>query len=253
MDDAAAAPAASIPVFLNRSLPEGARLELFQYQLYPRGRPLPVPASAAQRGQRVASRWRPHANRVEIELPLDMRETVYNREKGAALAEACAPMGAIGVPGETAIKQERGIDAPPPRFDRIRLESADVPNATRYFVGTVHNNEMHLTPLDAVLQLRPSMQHVDMLHQADEHERRRAAAGGSDEEAEQPQEQQRVVSLNVSLRSDARSARTGAHSSRDAEAERWLDLQWCDSSADALQAQSRAQPRCTTTALSELL
>ena len=95
---------ASLPVFLNGAPGGGApaseqdavrtpRLELFQYPLYQRDHALPVPASAAQRGQAVASRWRPQANRVEMELPLDVRPTVYNAEKGTEYAEATERLG----------------------------------------------------------------------------------------------------------------------------------------------------------------
>ncbi len=154
-DEAAAAePVVSLPVYVSASVPPSSRLELFQYPLYARGRPLPVPATAAQRGQRVTSRWRPHANRVEMEIPLDMRETVYNHDRGMEWAENSASMGVIPTPGEPTVKQEdRAMDAPS-RFDRMRLESHAVPNATHYMVGTVRDGELHLVPLNAVLQLR---------------------------------------------------------------------------------------------------
>lgn len=137
---------ASLPVFLNGA-PGGAsaseqdavrtpRLELFQYPLYQRDHALPVPASAAQRGQAVASRWRPQANRVEMELPLDVRPTVYNAEKGTEYAEATERLGKIPVPGQ--VKQERPM-TDTPRFDCMRLESAAVPNAAEYMICTVKN------------------------------------------------------------------------------------------------------------------
>ena len=250
------APAVSLPVFLSASLPSSAQLELFQYPLYARGRPLPVPVTAAQRGQRVTARWRPRSDRVEMELPLDMREAVYNQERGAELAESCASMGRIGVPGAAAVKQERGTEAPL-RFDCIRLESATVPRATQYMIGTVQNGELHLVPLHAVQQMRPSMQHVDCHTQASEQSRR---APASDDESDAQRDGRRhVVPLSVSLRTDGapRAAGAGgapgAATQRDADAERWVELRFADASRDehalaALHARSREPLVCTTPA-----
>ncbi|WFD34391.1 hypothetical protein MCUN1_001230 [Malassezia cuniculi] len=216
------APAASLPVYLASALPPGARLELFQYPLYARGRPLPVPASAAQRGQRITSRWRPRADRVEMDMPLDMREAVYDQERGAEMGESAARMGTIG-----AVKQER--DAPAPKLDRIRLESAAVPNATRYFVGTVSDGALHLSPLHSVLQLRPSMQHLDVMHELADAERRR--------DAEEEERARGVVSLNVAVRAESGGAGADVLAAqREAEAERWVDMRWTDDGSAEAQA-----------------
>lgn len=248
---------ASLPVFLSHSLSDGAKLQLFQYPLYQRDRPLPVPASAAQRGQTVTSRWRPHTNRVEMELPLDMRASVYDGEKGAEYAEACERLGKIPVPGAAPqVKQERQDG--PARFDSMRLESASVPNATEYLVGTMRDGELHLTPLHAVLQMRPSMQHVDLLGQVEENERRRERGApvsddeGEAREAREARKASSVIPLNVSVRTEGRAARGTELTQRDAEAERWVDLRWMDADApgareiadDQLLARSRARLYC---------
>lgn len=253
---AAAEPVVSLPVYVSASVPPSSRLELFQYPLYARGRPLPVPATAAQRGQRVTSRWRPHANRVEMEIPLDMRETVYNHDRGMEWAENSASMGVIPTPGEPIVKQEdRAMDAPS-RFDRMRLESHAVPNATHYMVGTVRDGELHLVPLDAVLQLRPSMQHVDLMSQAEDQNRRMPTS--DDEGDAQDARRAHVVPLNVSMRTEAQArtaltprfgaqASSGLATQRDAEAERWVDLRFSEAQgADQLLAQQREPLACTT-------
>lgn len=253
--DEETAPAVSLPVYLSASLPPSAQLELFQYPLYMRGRPLPVPATAAQRGQRVTARWRPHSDRVEMELPLDLREAVYNQERGMELAASCASMGRIGVPGDAAVKQEHGAETPL-RFDCMRLESATVPRATQYMVGSVQNGELHLVPLHAVQQMRPSMQHIDCHAQASDQSRRVSA---SDDDSDAQRDGRRhIVPLSVSLRTDANAPRSagavpGAPTQRDADAERWVELRFADASHDehalaALQARSREPLVCTTPA-----
>lgn len=204
-----------------------ARLELFQYPLYARGQPLPVPATAAQRGQRVTARWRPHADRIEVDIPLDMREAVYDQERGAEMGTALARTGTLA----PAVKQES--DAPAPRLDRMRLESALVPNATQYMAGTVADGALHLVPLHSVLQLRPSMQHIDAMHEVADADRRRDASGGggggSGGGADDDERRGGVVALNVAMRADG--APGGADvlaAEREAEAERWLDMHWTD-------------------------
>lgn len=215
MDDE---PAVSLPVRLAAG--PRARLELFQYPLYARGQPLPVPATAAQRGQRVTARWRPHADRIEVDLPLDMREAVYDQERGAEMG---APLAAV--------KQES--DAPAPRLDRIRLESALVPNATQYMVGTVADGALHLAPLHSVLQLRPSMQHIDAMQEAADAERRR---DGDDDERRGG-----VVALNVAVRADgAPDGADALAAERAAEAERWLDMHWTENAHARACLHSRA-------------
>ena len=268
---------ASLPVYLSASLPDTARLQLFQYPLYRRGRPLPVPASAAARGQHITSRWRPNADRVEMELPLDMREAVYDADKGAAMGEASQRIGHIGEPGHDgaarggAMKPESDVEPTPPRFDRMRLESSAVPNATHYLVGTVHQGELHLAPLHSILQLRPSMRHVDAMSDAEDAEARRERGGAPDDEgaADSGSTGGRggagVIPLNVSLRNDPGMSRgSGAAyggtpgrwstsgtpidmvaAQREADAERWVDLRWLSAQdgAAALLAQSRAPLR----------
>lgn len=247
------APVASLPVYLSASVPRGARVELFQYPLYARHRPLPVPATAAQRGQRIGARWRPHANCVEMDIPLDMREAVYNRESGARFAESSAPMGSIGAPGDDAVKAEPGTAPAAPLLDRMRLESTAIEPATRYMVGLLHDGALHLVPLDAVLQMRPSMQHVDLLSQADERQRR--PAGADEEEAPRDTRRPGVVSLNVSMRSESMqgaataATRYGAAQQRDAEAERWVPLRYEASTPEAAHAllAQRREPLVSTT------
>jgi DNA-directed RNA polymerase-3 subunit RPC5 len=140
---------ASLPVYLSASLPQSSRLSLFQYPTYPRGSPLPVPDSARSRGLREAARWRPKADRVEVELPLDVRQTVYNLEKGQEMARGAEHGGTFG---EKKVKKEPGSsrrdrerekekDKAPKRLEKTRLESQLVPNQTRYFVGVIRDGE----------------------------------------------------------------------------------------------------------------
>jgi DNA-directed RNA polymerase-3 subunit RPC5 len=86
---------------------------------------------------------------VEVELPLDVRQTVYNLEKGQEMARGAEHGGTFG---EKKVKKEPGSsrrdrerekekDKAPKRLEKTRLESQLVPNQTRYFVGVIRDGE----------------------------------------------------------------------------------------------------------------
>ncbi|SPO24494.1 related to RPC37 - RNA polymerase III subunit C37 [Ustilago trichophora] len=282
---------ASLPVYLSNSLLGDSSLHIFQYPIYPRDRPLPVPYSAAARGLKVSSRWRPRANRVEVELPLDVREEVYNTERGVdfgagaevlAQRQARADAAHGGTTSNEAcsssssrsrVKKEKEEEAQanrgPKKLEKIKLESNQVPNATEYMVGVIRDQALHLTRLESIVQLRPSMNYLDAIDEAREAEKRRdraALAGeiGSDEEDEEeliemeaPGEgssrskakkdvkKPAAQTLSVALRTDPNAAQKGGGmgmgggsgseardqlmaAQREADAERWVDLEWRD-------------------------
>lgn len=278
---------ASLPVYLSKSLLSGSSLHVFQYPIYPRDRPLPVPYSAAARGLKISSRWRPRANRVEVELPLDVREEVYNTDRGVefgagadvlaqkqARADAAhggtSSMEASSSSSRSRVKKEKEEEAQanrgPKKLEKIKLESTQVPNATEYMVGVIRDQALHLTRLESIVQLRPSMNYLDAIDEAREAEKRRdraAAAGeiGSDEEDEDeliemeaPREgstrskkkevkKPTAQTLSVALRTDPNAKKGGGMgmgggiseardqlmaAQREADAERWVDLEWRD-------------------------
>lgn len=141
---------ASLPVYYNTSLPSTSSLQIFQYPTYPRSKPLPLPDSARSRGLHPALRYRPKAKRVEMELPLDLRPTVYDLDKGEEYARGAAAGGTIGSGPKSAtqkvkkeVKREYGTyDAHSNgkrRLEKTRLESSQVPHQTRYMIGVIRD------------------------------------------------------------------------------------------------------------------
>ncbi len=294
---------ASLPVYLSKSLLGDSSLHVFQYPIYPRDRPLPVPYSAAARGLKVSSRWRPRANRVEVELPLDVRAEVYNSERGVDFgagadvlaqkqARADAAHGGASSSGEasgsrTRVKKEKEEEAAanrgPKKLEKVKLESTQVPNATEYMVGVIRDQALHLSRLESIVQLRPSMDYLDALDEAREAERRRdraALAGELDSDEEDEEEliemeapgegssrskakkdakKPAAQTLSVALRTDPNAKKGGGigmgsgsgtgseardllmAAQREAEAERWLDLEWRDERSHEAQQIFRAQ------------
>ncbi|CEH14055.1 RNA Polymerase C (III) 37 kDa subunit [Ceraceosorus bombacis] len=244
---------ASLPVYLSSSLPPSSRLSLFQYPTYPRGQPLPIPDSARSRGLSEAARWRPKANRVEVELPLDLRPVVYNMDKGQNMAMGAEHGGTFGKDssaGSSAMgddqrrvkvkREKEDLPAKIKRLERTRLESSLVPNQTKYMVGVIRDGALHLTPLDSVLQLRPSMHYLDGL---DVQARKEAKADRGEEDdsgaeggggggasgkvngsASAAAAKRSIV--NVTNRSGEDTKQNIMRTQHEAEAESWIELAW---------------------------
>ncbi len=228
---------------------------------------------------------------MEVELPLDVREEVYNTDRGVDFgagaeiisqkqARADAAHGgpsssdAAASSSRTRVKKEKEEEAQasrgPKKLEKIKLESTQVPHATEYMVGVIRDRALHLTRLESIVQLRPSMNYLDAIDEAREAEKRRdraALAGeiGSDEEDEEeliemeaPGEgssrskakkdvkKPTAQTLSVALRTDPNAKKGGGMgmgsgsgsgseardhlmaAQREADAERWIDLEWRD-------------------------
>lgn len=153
---------ASLPVYLSTSLPTTSSLQIFQYPNYNRNMPLPIPESARSRGLREAMRYRPKAKRVEMELPLDLRPTVYNLERGEEMAKGANVSGSIGQgtkpppsTGGIKVKKEYEMEdtkstkgTGPKRLEKTRLESTLVPHQTKYMVGVIRDSEYYTNTMN---------------------------------------------------------------------------------------------------------
>lgn len=141
---------ASLPVYLSTSLDPATALHVFQYPIFSKDTPLPVPAQARQAGLNETIRWRPKANRVEIELPIDDRPSVYDSEKGRRLGKGAKVEKEIGngkLKKESGSgrsgREEEGIkNQQPPKLRKTRLESNEVPHTTGYMIGVIRDGEL---------------------------------------------------------------------------------------------------------------
>jgi len=130
-------------VFFNRARAADQALCVLQYPLRPAERPYDI--------QHVdAVRYKPKSGKLEIELP---------RNKG----EAANP---------------KNVDpeaAPNLRADRRVLISTETPVREGYCVAAMRDGALHLTPVDAAFQMRPSLAHLDA---ADDRRKQEDAGGG---------------------------------------------------------------------------
>lgn len=162
---------ASYPIYLNTSLPSTSSLHLLQYPTFPRRSGLPLPRSAAEKGVKRAIRWRPESGWVHVEVPLDNRSRVYDRERAEEMGKGAGKAGGeIGSrdsrkKNESDSEDEWGGSSSKKRRDersggsrkgkekmrerenkmleKMRLEGDVMPNLTTYCVGVIKDSECH--------------------------------------------------------------------------------------------------------------
>lgn len=115
-----------IDVFFNPKINENTQLFVLQYPLRPRWRPYELD----ERCEEV--RVKPASSEVEIDLSMDVDSKNYDQDSGSRM-----------------------------KMTKQTLHSLwDQPQATSYAVGVLMGNKLHLNPVHAVMQLRPSLKHL---------------------------------------------------------------------------------------------
>ncbi|XP_024932302.3 uncharacterized protein LOC107424857 isoform X2 [Ziziphus jujuba] len=115
-----------IDVFLNPKIDDETQLYVLQYPLRPWWRPYELD----ERCEEV--RVKPASAEVEVDLALDVDSKNYDQEFGSKLRMT---------------KQTLSCSWEPPR-------------KTGYAIGVLMGNKLHLNPIHAVVQLRPSLEHL---------------------------------------------------------------------------------------------
>ena len=129
MDDTVVA---SLPIYLSTALVPN--LQLYQFPLLQR--PLQAPPSAKIAGKKINARFKPEADVIEIHVPFDTREDVWNKKQGREYGQHRAEED-----GQKAItKEER-------RLDDLRLKSERIPEGAAYMVGVIHDSKLYCCSL----------------------------------------------------------------------------------------------------------
>ena len=156
-------------------------------------------------------KFKPRQQTLTFEVGIDVSSNNYNRSKGEQIA--------INVDGNNP-----GADATyaSEKMDKqvlTSLPSGSKPN--RYAIGYLSNNQLHLTPLKSVLQMRPSFSYLDS---ADSRKTHTTDAAVKEEEEEAAQ----AVTVRYARReSDMAKARRLAsyqHMKKKQEEELWVSL-----------------------------
>ncbi|XP_038985804.1 DNA-directed RNA polymerase III subunit RPC5 isoform X2 [Phoenix dactylifera] len=139
--------------FTPAPLDEDTCLYVMQYPLRPSWRPYELD----ERCEEV--RVKPKQSKIEVDLSLDVNSENYDRD----------------------------VDEPM-RIEKQTLSSSKASFATSYAVGILRGNQLHLNPVHAVVQLRPSMSHIDAGLQGRKHSAKgvQGSAKSTDEIPEPP-------------------------------------------------------------------
>lgn len=190
-----------IDLFLSPTVDGGeSQLYLLQYPLRPAWRPYGL----EERCQEV--RVKPQQSKLEVDLVVDTTGENYDTERESHL-----------------------------QITKQTLTSSRVALNTNYAVGVLRRGQLHLNPIKAVVQLRPSMKYIDDADVAKKKQNREAGiTDGDDEEmveAEASESKSELTLLQVSIRrreterQEASRLQSHAYLKQLDEAESWIPLE----------------------------
>ncbi|KAG0268822.1 hypothetical protein DFQ27_005609 [Actinomortierella ambigua] len=214
-----------IPVFLSQQLAK--YLYLFQYPV----RPSQLPFDSVSGPNKA--RIKPHAQLIELELPVDTKAVHYNRQRGEELA-----MGLNDKAIKTAYDIEMADeDEEKELLNKQILTSSLIPTATNYLAGVLRNDELHLTPIHGSVQLRPSFKYLDKIDEKQKQANRKVNDEADREHTAriQAESEAKAKAVQVQVRSaadtEARKA-GGPNKARLAEEESWTRLDYFNVESD---------------------
>jgi len=161
-----------IPVYLSKSIP---KLYLFQYPV----RPASMPYDEVEVSR---ARMKPVNKQVELELRMDTSCPNYSRSKGEQIA--------LNVDGPPSGREERTRAFQSNVMDKQTLVGTSAVEKTgRYAVAILNDNELHLTQVEGVVSLRPSLGYLD------KSDLRSKTSAGTDPDAEAPDVKPEAVTV----------------------------------------------------------
>ncbi|RNA10254.1 DNA-directed RNA polymerase III subunit RPC5 isoform X2 [Brachionus plicatilis] len=147
-----------IEVFLSKSLEN--KIYLLQYPIRPQDRTYDDSIF-------LSAKIKPKINKVELEIGLDTRNDNYSKEKGEQYALNVDGKQNVQTKSGSRIKQEPQVN-----YYRSNLMDKQVlcsTNATLgqmnrlYHLGLLKDNKLHLNPVQAILQMKPSFDYFDLV------------------------------------------------------------------------------------------
>jgi DNA-directed RNA polymerase-3 subunit RPC5 len=205
---------AEIDVYLSQGLAD--RLYLLQYPLRPVCRPYVNGTGGAP-----AVKVKPEQDKLEMVFDLKTDAETYDDEMGKQLSDLTLT--------------EDGPNSKVPMYpsgqmDTQVLRSSKVPMRTHYLAGIFREDGLHLTPLKAILQLRPTFDHINEA----ENRKIEKSKGGKKEEEEFKPVNIRLARIE-SERAQAARIRSHGHMQEQSDAEPWIEVDYV--AADTAQAE----------------
>ena len=237
--------------------------QLFVLQ-YPAHRPSSRPYSASRQQKPQSLKYKKNTGVLELEVPIVTSE-YYNEEAGSRYGAAVADSRTIRAGGSHGLAG--GFNSGPAQVGSLH----DVPShqgaafsrsalATQtlggkiakqserepiYFLGSLRNDVLHLSHLDAVVQMRPQLHHIDA--EDENNQRRLQMSGAAANKAKPglevaPKLESKAIEIKLKdSKEDPRDRSLNASSKmlRDIQIDPWQLHEWVDQEDDA--AQSRAE------------
>ncbi|KAL7320917.1 hypothetical protein PS15m_000754 [Mucor circinelloides] len=248
---------AEYPIYLTTELSK--YLYMFQYPM----RSTPFTSKTGP----SAARLKPRSKKVELDLPLDTRSTHYSTERGEDFA-----MGLNDKTIKTAydrrmeeheeeLSMGHSYKAPKKEeelLDKMTMTSIDVPSQTKYVIGVIRDEELHLTPINTTIQLRPGFKYIDKIDEKWKAANKRIQDVEKLEEKKRGTDPNTAQTLQVSVKNTEREGnmRKNLYSMavRNAEEEDWQPIVYYDENSlqaekvsEKLYATSKEPLNCITT------
>ncbi|CAG8780500.1 22955_t:CDS:2, partial [Gigaspora margarita] len=150
-----------IPVYLSQKLTN--KLFIVQHPVRPRANPY-----IGKNTPREA-RFKPHSQKLELDIPLQTTSQWYDRDRGAELA-----LGLNDKEARTIYDRTWRLDQYDGLLDKQTLQSTIVPPQSTYWMGAMKDNALHLTPVHATLQLRPGLKYHDKIDEKNRNANKKA-------------------------------------------------------------------------------
>ncbi|KAI8354019.1 Sin-like protein conserved region-domain-containing protein [Blakeslea trispora] len=188
-----------------------------------------------------AARIKPRARMVELDLPLDTRSPNYSTERGEDFA-----MGLNDKVIKTAYDRRmeeheeelmgHGYNRTQKKkeeelLDKMTLTSTEVPSQTKYVVGVIRNDELHITPINTTVQLRPGFKYIDKIDEKWKAANKRIQDVEKQEEKKKNTDPNTAQALQVSVKNaESHGMRKNLYSMsvRNAEEEEWQPIVYYD-------------------------
>ncbi len=132
---------ATLPVYVSHSL--SSSLHLFQYPLQVGNAPS-LNRWAREHEEVITARMKEQVKRFELEVPVDMREPVWNDERAEEM----------GFVKEKVRNKAKGKEKEPEKWGtKVRLRSEEVPEVTGYWSGIVHDGKSNVLASQEAMDL----------------------------------------------------------------------------------------------------
>ncbi len=240
---------ASYDVCFTNNLPSDVTSSSKLYLLqYPSHRARSKPYNAARSQAPTSLRLKSEAGFLEVDIPILAHEN-YNEVNGERFGKAMAESRTLQAGGSYGLAGGFGTGSIQPRLRDIphhdqqnastpllstQTLGGKIPKPTErdpiYLIGYLHKNRIQLSHLDAVVQMRPQLHHIDAEEELS-HKRAQASTTKAGMEPPAPKTESKAIELKIRDNKDDtkdRNMKDNARQLRDILVDKWQDHEWVD-------------------------